>query len=112
MALVAALLGWMFDGFEMGIMPLVARPALVELLGLKEDAAQAQEGTDPQLKKHLRIALGSANEVEDELHTLHRRGFLQKKDEDLLIMARRLCAMLAKFIQRLDADSKKTAASK
>ena len=28
MALAAALLGWMFDGFEQGIFPLVARPAL------------------------------------------------------------------------------------
>jgi SHS family sialic acid transporter-like MFS transporter len=33
MALVAALLGWMFDGFEIGMFPLVGRPALGELLG-------------------------------------------------------------------------------
>src|SRR3954451_4800015 len=33
MALTAALLGWMFDGLEMGLFPLVARPALRELLG-------------------------------------------------------------------------------
>src|SRR5438552_2311459 len=32
MALTAALLGWLFDGFEMGLFPVVARPALVELL--------------------------------------------------------------------------------
>ncbi|HEX2477426.1 MAG TPA: MFS transporter [Lacipirellulaceae bacterium] len=32
MALVAALLGWMFDGFEMGMFPLVGRHALDELL--------------------------------------------------------------------------------
>jgi MFS family permease len=32
LALVAALLGWMFDGFEQGLFPLVARPALKELL--------------------------------------------------------------------------------
>jgi hypothetical protein len=25
--------GWMFDGFEMGLFPLVARPALMELMG-------------------------------------------------------------------------------
>ncbi len=31
MALTAAFLGWMFDGMEMGIFPLVARPALQEL---------------------------------------------------------------------------------
>lgn len=33
MTLVAAFLGWMFDGFEMGLFPLVGRPALVDLLG-------------------------------------------------------------------------------
>ncbi|MSR51862.1 MAG: MFS transporter [Gemmataceae bacterium] len=32
MTLIAALLGWMFDGLEMGLFPLVARPALGELL--------------------------------------------------------------------------------
>ena len=31
--LIAALLGWMFDGFEMGLFPLIGRPALKELLG-------------------------------------------------------------------------------
>src|SRR5262245_11451225 len=31
MALAAALLGWLFDGLEMGLFPLVARPALLEL---------------------------------------------------------------------------------
>ena len=31
-ALAAALLGWMFDGLETGLFPLVARPALQELL--------------------------------------------------------------------------------
>lgn len=33
MALTAALLGWMFDGLEMGLFPLVARPAILDLLG-------------------------------------------------------------------------------
>ena len=32
LALAAALLGWLFDGLEMGLFPLVARPALGELL--------------------------------------------------------------------------------
>src|SRR5688572_11398354 len=32
MALIAALLGWLFDGFEMGMFPLVGSPALKELL--------------------------------------------------------------------------------
>jgi SHS family sialic acid transporter-like MFS transporter len=34
LALTAALLGWMFDGFEMGLFPVVSRPALKELLAL------------------------------------------------------------------------------
>ena len=38
MALVAALLGWMFDGFEIGMFPLVGRPALTELLGTASTA--------------------------------------------------------------------------
>src|SRR5262249_52236563 len=33
LTLTAALLGWMFDGLEMGLFPLVARPALLDLLG-------------------------------------------------------------------------------
>ena len=32
LALTAALLGWLFDGLEMGLFPLVQRPALAELL--------------------------------------------------------------------------------
>jgi MFS family permease len=31
MTLLAAFLGWMFDGFEMGIFPIVARPALQQM---------------------------------------------------------------------------------
>ena len=38
MALLAAFLGWMFDGVELGLFPLVARPALGELMG--PDATQ------------------------------------------------------------------------
>lgn len=39
LALAAALLGWMFDGLEMGLFPLVARPALRELLPPGTDEA-------------------------------------------------------------------------
>src|SRR5688572_213138 len=39
LVLVAAFLGWMFDGLEMGLFPLVARPALQDLLGVAGDAA-------------------------------------------------------------------------
>src|SRR5947207_13728802 len=37
LALTAALLGWMFDGLEMGLFPLVARPAITDLLGRADD---------------------------------------------------------------------------
>src|SRR5256885_3984470 len=38
LVLLAGFLGWMFDGLEMGIFPLVARPALQSLLGVTSDA--------------------------------------------------------------------------
>jgi len=38
MVLAAAFLGWMFDGVEQGVFPLVARPALQDLLGVEADA--------------------------------------------------------------------------
>lgn len=34
MVLIAAFLGWMFDGFEMGLFPLIGGPALQDLLGV------------------------------------------------------------------------------
>ena len=58
--------------------------------------------TDRQLSKHLRISLGSANEVEDELTTLKRRGFLKERDHELIPMTRLLCAKLAAFINTVD----------
>jgi MFS family permease len=42
MALTAALLGWMFDGLEMGLFPLVAGPALQDLLQTKDDGLVGQ----------------------------------------------------------------------
>jgi MFS family permease len=50
LALAAALLGWMFDGFEQGIFPLVATPSLVTLLDLSEDHRQAADSTNPEAK--------------------------------------------------------------
>jgi MFS family permease len=40
----------MFDGFEMGIFPLVARPALIDVLGISEEANLAASSSDPQTK--------------------------------------------------------------
>ena len=42
LVLLAAFLGWMFDGLEMGVFPLVARPALQELLKVSNDAGVGQ----------------------------------------------------------------------
>ena len=50
LALAAALLGWMFDGFEQGIVPLVARPALVELLHLQGEVRQVAGAGDAQTR--------------------------------------------------------------
>jgi MFS family permease len=41
--LAAALLGWMFDGFEMGLFPLIGKPALKELLGPTADPAVSDQ---------------------------------------------------------------------
>ena len=38
MVLIAAFLGWMFDGVEMGLFSIVARPALQDLLKITNDA--------------------------------------------------------------------------
>ena len=45
LALAAALLGWMFDGFEQGVLGLVGRPALVDVLRLQEPARLAADSS-------------------------------------------------------------------
>jgi MFS family permease len=58
LALAAALLGWAFDGFEMGVFPIVARPALIELLHLSKEAEDANRtglSTDEQRKAHVLV---------------------------------------------------------
>ena len=42
LALAAALLGWLFDGFEMGLFPVISRPALTELLSSRSGLAPAE----------------------------------------------------------------------
>jgi MFS family permease len=41
MTLLAAFLGWLFDGFEMGLFPLIGQPALADLLGSDAPAGDA-----------------------------------------------------------------------
>jgi four helix bundle protein len=59
--------------------------------------------SDRQLAKFLRQALGSANESEDELLALKRRGHLKEADLSLLDQIRSVCAMLAVFIRKVDS---------
>jgi len=42
LALAAALLGWMFDGAEMGLFSLVGRPAIMDLLATKDERVVGQ----------------------------------------------------------------------
>src|SRR3989449_4980332 len=42
LVLIAAFLGWMFDGLEMGIFPLVARPALQDMMRSEEHTSELQ----------------------------------------------------------------------
>jgi MFS family permease len=44
MALLAAFLGWMFDGLEIGLFPLVARPSMTELLTKTVGPERAADG--------------------------------------------------------------------
>lgn len=46
MALIAAFLGWMFDGFEMGLFPLIGKPALQDLLAQMGDPATVSAYVD------------------------------------------------------------------
>ena len=43
MTLLAAFLGWLFDGFEMGLFPLIGQPAMTDLLGPNSPAADASK---------------------------------------------------------------------
>ena len=45
MALIAALLGWMFDGAEMGLFSMVGRAAIQDLLGFGTQPTKPQEAT-------------------------------------------------------------------
>ena len=51
LTLVAAFLGWMFDGFEMGLFPLIGQPALKDLLG---EASHGSLG-------HVTVRIGEEN---------------------------------------------------
>ena len=60
--------------------------------------------TDPLLANHVRRALGSANEVDDQLDSLCMRGRLKDRDRWLIDEIRQIRSMLAGFLHRLEAD--------
>lgn len=59
--------------------------------------------SDPYLAKHVRYALGSANEVEDALTRLERRGILPPLDEMLLSDASLLRRKLGAFLKTVQS---------
>jgi SHS family sialic acid transporter-like MFS transporter len=59
MALAAALLGWMFDGFEQGVLGVVGRPALVDVLHLKEEDQLAANAADLQVRQETKKRVDS-----------------------------------------------------
>jgi MFS family permease len=63
LALVAASLGWMFDGFEMGLHPLVAYPALRELLGPGVAAGLGSAADPATVEAALKTAVGQWNAI-------------------------------------------------
>ena len=55
LALTAALLGWLFDGAEMGVFSLVGRPAILDLMG-RQASFVAMAKSDQE--KHVAVWLG------------------------------------------------------
>ena len=81
--------------------------------GIHENIAEGCGfNNDRQLLKYARQALSTANESEDELLALERRGFIGDEDQELLVRARSVCAQVAAFIQRLEADVARAAGSR
>jgi four helix bundle protein len=62
--------------------------------------------SDPQLAKYLRQARGSADELQDELETLARRGLLLTGFDDVLPSTQTLCRKLSRFIDTVEPRRK------
>jgi four helix bundle protein len=58
--------------------------------------------SDRQLAKYLSQALGSGDEVQDELEALKRRKMLSVENYDLLPNTKLLCQKLGAFLQTVD----------
>ena len=60
--------------------------------------------TDPLMAVHVRRALGSANEVDDQLESLRELGSLRSTDLWLIDEVREIRSMLASLLRRLEGD--------
>jgi four helix bundle protein len=60
--------------------------------------------SDRQLAKYLRQALGSTDEVQNDLETLHRRRLLTPDREHLLADVKVIAKKLWRFIDTVSAD--------
>jgi MFS family permease len=58
LTLAAALLGWMFDGFEQSVVPVVGRPALIDMLGLKANVPSGAGEVSPEAKATVEKVVG------------------------------------------------------
>jgi four helix bundle protein len=65
--------------------------------------------TDRQLARHLTIALGSANELQDMIDAFDRRGHLAPEHHDLSAELRAIRGMLASLHKRVAAAPAKSA---
>jgi four helix bundle protein len=72
--------------------------------GIHENIAEGcGYNTDPQLAKYLRQALGSADEVQDQLEALKRRRLLPESDFDLLGDVNLICRKTNTFLQTVES---------
>ena len=62
-------------------------------------------GSDRQLRKYLKQALGSTDEVQDDLEALQRRQLLKPQREHLLEDAKILAKKLSRFIDTVSGEA-------
>src|SRR5262245_36999789 len=87
MALTAALLGWLFDGLEMGLFPITARSALLEM------AVHGRSGSD------LRDLVSKAALDKEKLIHEIEAGTKERPKTDPYERRRELARLLAEFDQ-------------
>ena len=76
----------------------LVRAAISIRLNIAEGSGR---GTPAQFAHHLRIALSSANELEDALQELDDVGLLPSEERELINESRQLAAMISAFRNRV-----------